>query len=95
MTQSANQSFDRISSPTASVSPANQMQSTPLSSPHSSPTRSYAYEDNILADYNTTTTTAYVSDTTDNTTANISNSTISEQPITSIQGMVRHKLQNL
>jgi len=54
------------------------MQSTPLSSPRSSPTRSYAYEDNILADYNTTTTTAYVSDTTDNTTASITNSTIIE-----------------
>ncbi len=49
------------------------MQSTPLSSPHSSPTRSYAYEDNILADYNTTTTTAYVSDTTDNTTQSTAN----------------------
>ncbi len=33
------------------------------------------------------------SDTTDNTTASITNSTISELPITSIQTMVRHELQ--
>jgi len=45
------------------------MQSTPLSSPHSSPARSY--EDTILANYNTTTTTTKTSDTTGNTTATV------------------------
>jgi len=64
------------------------MKSTPLSSPHSSPTRSYDYDDTILADYNTTATTRS-SDYSDNTTASMTNSTISEQPSTSIQAIVK------
>jgi hypothetical protein len=84
---SHNDSVSQVYTPSPSYSPADQMQSTPLPSPHSSPTRSYNLEDS-----NATTRS---SNTSDNTTASITNSTLSEQPSTSIQAMVRHELNKM